>query len=89
MLGLVEPGRRKLRDQQPQPLHLLRRDDTVEQLAIVGLGDLLAAGDVAQVGPRGQEERRRKLGKVRVGEVEVHVEALVLRMDSVHLCGKS
>ena len=37
--------------------------------------DQLALRDVAEVGPRGQEDRRRELGQQVVGQVEVEVEA--------------
>ena len=81
MLGLVEPGRGELGDQQPQALDLLGGEDALEQLAEVGLGDLMPARDVAQVRPRGQEERGRELGQVGLGDVEIDVEALVLGVE--------
>ena len=75
---LVEPGRGKARDQQAQAFQLFRRDNAVEEFAEVGLVDFAALGNVAEVGPGRQEERRRELGEVRLGNVEIDVEALLL-----------
>ena len=48
---------------------------SVEQLEEVVDRDQLALRHVAQVGPRRQEDRRRKLRQQVVGQVEVEVEA--------------
>ena len=75
VLGRVELLLRERRDQQPQPFELLRVQDAVEQLVVVVDRDELALRDVAEVGPRGQVDRRRKLGQEVVGQVEVEIEA--------------
>src|SRR5262249_35186827 len=82
MLGLVEPGGRKLGDEQSQPLHLLWGDNAVEQFVEVGLRDLLAARYVAKVWAGGQEQGRWELGQVRFRDVEIDIEALVFRVVS-------
>jgi len=66
---------RKRRHQEPQPLEVLGIEDAVEQLIEVVDRDELALRDVAQIGPRGQEDRRRKLRQEMVGKVELQVEA--------------
>ena len=78
----VEPGGLERRDQQAQPVELLGREEAVEHVEVVAVGDLDAARDVAQLGMRGQIERRRKLRQVAVGDVEADVEALVLGMHA-------
>lgn len=75
MLGLIEPGCRKLDDQEPQALELLGSEDPLEQLAKVGLGDFMPARDVAQVRAHGEEQGERELGQVRLGDVEFDVKA--------------
>ena len=75
VVGLVELLLRERRHQQAQALELLRIEDAVEELEEVVDGDELALRDVAEVGPRGQEDRRRKLGQEMVGQIEVEVEA--------------
>ena len=75
VVGLVELLLRERRHQQAQPLELLGVQDAVEQLEEVVDRDELALRDVAEVGPRGQEDRRRELRQEVVGQVEVEVEA--------------
>ena len=75
VLGLVELLLGERRDQQPQALELLRVQDAVEELEEVVDRDELALGDVAQVGARGEEDRRRELGQEVVRQVEVEIEA--------------
>ncbi len=86
----VEPGGLERRDQQPQPVELLGGEEAVHHVEVVAVGDLDAAGDVAELGVRGQVERRRELRQVAVRDVEADVEPLVLRdARAVHCCGKS
>ena len=72
---LVELLLRERRDQQPQPFELFGVQDAAEQLVEVGDRDELALRHVAQVGPRGQEDGRRKLGQQVGRQVEVEVES--------------
>ena len=79
----------KRRQQQPQPFQLLRVQDAVEQLEVVAQPDDLALRHVAQVGARGEEDRRRKLGHEMVGQIEVEIEprqvAILLLLDLVDM----
>ena len=78
--GLVEPGRRGRPQQLLQALHLLGGQQAIEDLVIIGERDLLAAGDVAELLVVGKEHGRREFRQVGVGDIEVHVHALVLGM---------
>ena len=60
--GGVELLLRELRHQQTQALQVLGVQDAGEDLLEVVDGHDLALRDVAQVGPRGQEDGRRELG---------------------------
>ena len=75
VLGQVELLLRKRREQQPQAFELLRIEDVLEQPLEVVERDQLALRDVAEVGPRHQEDRRREFGDQVIGQVEVEVEA--------------
>ena len=70
---------RERRQQQAQAVELHRRQDVLEQAVVVVDRDHLAARDVAQLGPVLQEDRRRKLGQERLGQIEVDVEPLQAR----------
>ena len=74
--GGVELLLRELRHQQAHALQVLGVQDAVEDLLEVLDGHHLALRDVAQVGPRRQEDGRRELGQEVLGQVEVEVEAL-------------
>ena len=82
MLGLVKPGRRKLGHEKPQTFQLFGRDDAVKKFPEVRLSNFPAPRDVAKVGARGQEHRGRKFRQVGLGNVKVHVETLMLRVDA-------
>src|SRR5438874_2853362 len=71
---LVELLLWKRRQQQTHPFHLNRRDLSVENLVIVFDRKNLPLRNVAQVGPAGQEHRRRELGSEMVRQVELDVE---------------
>ena len=79
---LAPPIRRRVelllgerREQETQPFELLGVQDPVEEAVVVVRRHQLPLGDVAQVRPRGQVDRRRELGQEAVGQVEVEVEA--------------
>ena len=75
VLGLVELLLRERRQQQPQSLHLHRRDDAVHQLVEVLDRQQLAARHVAQLRLCREKDRRRKLRREVIRKIEVHVEA--------------
>ncbi len=87
VLRLVELLLRERSHQEAQPLDLLRVEDPVEELVEVLDRHQLALRDVPQVGPGGEEDRRRELGKEVLGDVEVEIEAgevaLLLLLDFV------
>ena len=72
----VELLLRELRHQQAQPLQVLRIEDAVEQLLEILQRHHLPLRNVAQVGPRRQEDGRRELGQEMLRQVEIDVEAL-------------
>ena len=65
----------KRRQQQAQPLELLRVQDPVEEAVEVVGRDELALRDVTQIRPGRQVDRGRELGQEPVGNVEVEIEA--------------
>ena len=95
VVGGVELLLRERRDQQPQPFELLGIEDVLEQLVEVVERHQLALGHVAQVGPRGQVDRRRELGQQMLRQVEVEIEArqvaagLLLGLVDERACGKT
>src|SRR5690606_3775940 len=76
VVGQVELLLRERRDQETQPLELLRIQDAVEEREEVLRRDELTLRNVSELGPCGQVDRRRKLGKKVLGHVEVDVEAV-------------
>src|SRR5438067_10055585 len=58
--GLIELLLRKGRDQQSQAFELLRIQDTVEEIKEVIDRDQFALGNIAQIGPVSQINRRRE-----------------------------
>src|SRR5437773_5399786 len=73
--GEVELLLGKRRQEQPEAFELLGVEDAVEELVVVVGRDEAAAGDVAEIGTRGEKDRRREFGQERVGQIEVEVEA--------------
>ena len=63
----VELRLRERRQEQPQSFELLGIQDLAEQLVEVRERDELALRHVAEIGPRGQEDRRGKLGQQVIG----------------------
>ena len=64
---------REWRHQQTHPFDLLRIEDTVEDLVEVFDRDQLALRDIAQIGPRGQVDRRRKFREKMIRQIEIEV----------------
>ncbi len=75
VLGLIELLLGKWGEEQAQSFELLGVEDAIEQLVIIHDRHQLSLRDVAQVGAGGEEDRRRKLGKELIRDVEVKVEA--------------
>jgi hypothetical protein len=73
--GGVELLLGKRREEQAQPLELLRIQDPVEDPVEVVGGDQLPLRDVPQIGAGGQVDRGWKFGQEPVGQVEVEIEA--------------
>ena len=84
VLGQVELLLRKRRDQQPQALELLRIENVLEQPLEVVERDELALRDVAEVGPRHQEDCRGEFGKEVIGQIEVEVESREVAAGLLH-----
>ena len=74
ILGRIELLLREGRQQQPQPFQLPGRQHAIEHLVVIGQRDQLALRDIAQIGARGQVDRRRKLGQEVVRQIEIDVE---------------
>ena len=74
---------------QTEPVELDRRQDVLEQAVEVVDRDDLAARDVAELRPALEEDRRREFGQERLGQVEVHVEALQPREHRDLHCGNT
>ena len=86
----VELLLRKLRDQQAQPVELLRIQNAIEQIVEVVDGDQLSFGNITEIRARRQENRRRKLRQKVFRNVKVHVEAFQPRLLlDVHLGERS
>src|SRR5439155_422254 len=73
--GEVELLLGKRRQEKAEAFELLGVEDAVEELVVVVGRDEAAAGDVAEIGTRGEKDRRREFGQERVGQIEVEVEA--------------
>src|SRR5438105_1225099 len=73
--GQVELLLGERREQQPQPLELLRIQDAVEELVIVVGGHQLAPRHVPEIRASRQVNGRRELWQKPVGNVEVQIEA--------------
>ena len=75
------------RQQEPQPLQLLRVEDAVEEPKVVAQTDDLAVRHVAQIEAGGQENGRRKLRQEMVRQIEIQIEprqiAVFLLLDLV------
>src|SRR5262249_27763583 len=67
ILRLVELLLGKRRYQEPNPLNLFRIQNSVEQLIVIRDGHELTFGNVTEIGPRSQENRRRKFRQEMIG----------------------
>jgi hypothetical protein len=76
VLGGVELLLGELRDQEAQAFELFRVQQAVEGLVEVLERDDLALRDVAKIRPGRQENRRRKLRKQVIRQIEVEVETV-------------
>ena len=89
VVGGVELLLWERREEQPQAFKLLCIQDPLEKLLEIRERHELALGYVAQIGPRGQKDRRGKLGQQVLRKIEVEVEpreiALILLLDLVDL----
>ena len=80
MLGLVEPRCGRWPQQLFEAFHLLGSQQAIEDLVVVVAGDFLTVGYVAEFLVRRQEHRWRELRQVGLGDVDVDVDAFVLRV---------
>ncbi len=76
----VELLLRKLGDEQTQSVELLWIENAIEQIVEVVDGDELSLGNIAEIGARGQKDRRRKLGQEVIGDIKVHIETFQPRL---------
>ncbi len=74
VLGGVELLLGELREQEPEPLQLLRVEDAVEDLVEIVDRDEAALGHVAQIRAGGEVDGRRGIRQDMLGQVEVHIE---------------
>src|SRR6478609_10391841 len=75
IVDVVELLLRERRQQQTQPVELLRIQQALEQLVVVVRRDQLTLRNIPKVWLRSEVDRRRKLGQELVGQIEVQVEA--------------
>ena len=85
----VELLLRELRDQEPHALQVLGVEDPREDLLEVLDRHHLPLRDVAQVGPRGQVDRRRELGEEVLGRSKSRSNRSSLGRSLISICGKT